>query len=92
MMQSTQHTQQQLIQEIHQLKVDKTKEKGSQHNLENVIDKKETSEGGCLQNAEPWFVTMGHDNARTREDQNAKGKTFLEKATIPNEVAQQTLS
>ena len=33
-----------------------------------------------------------HDNARTREDQNAKGKTFLEKATIPNEVAQQTLS
>ena len=38
------------MEEIHQLKVDKTKEKGSQHDLEHVVDKEETPVGGGPQN------------------------------------------
>lgn len=47
MMQSMQHTQQQLVKEIRQLKADKTKEKGSQHDPESATNKEETSEGRC---------------------------------------------
>ena len=41
-----------MIKEIRQLKIDKTKEKGSQHDPEHVADKEETLVGGVLQNAE----------------------------------------
>ena len=40
------------------MKVDKTKEKGSQHELEHVADKEETPIGGGPQNAEQHFITM----------------------------------
>ena len=40
------------------MKVDKTKEKGSQHDLEHAADKEETLVGGGLQNAEQRFITM----------------------------------
>ena len=40
------------MEDIRQLKADKTKEKGSYHDLENVADKEETTEGGCPQNIE----------------------------------------
>ena len=53
-----QHTEQQLVEEIRQLKAEKTKEKGSQHDLENVADKEEKLIGRCLQNAKPQFVTI----------------------------------
>lgn len=46
------------MEEMHQLKVDKTKEKGSQHVLENVVDKEETPEGGGLQKVEQCFIIM----------------------------------
>ena len=36
------------MEEIHQLKADKTKEKGSQHDHEHVADKEETLMGGGL--------------------------------------------
>ena len=48
-LQSLQHSQQQMMEEIRQLKADKTKEKGSQHVLEHATDKEETL---ALQNAE----------------------------------------
>ena len=47
-----------MMEEIHQLKTDKTKEKGSQHDPEHVEDKEETPTGGVLQNAEQHFITM----------------------------------
>ena len=36
------------MEEIHQLKADKTKEKGSQHDPEHVANKEETLVGGGL--------------------------------------------
>ena len=38
--------------ETHQLKADKTKEKGSQHDPKNVANKEETPISECLQNIE----------------------------------------
>ena len=46
------------MKEIRQLKTYKTKEKGSQHDLEHVADKEKTLVGGALQNAEQHFITM----------------------------------
>ena len=46
------------MEEIRQLKADKTKEKGSQHDLEHVTDKEETSMKGISKNAEQRFITM----------------------------------
>ena len=57
-LQSVQHSQQQLMEEIHQLKADKTKEKGSQHDPEHVADKEETLVGGGLQNTKQCFIMM----------------------------------
>ena len=47
-----------MMDEIRQLKADKTKEKGSQHDPEHAVDKKETSTGGVPRNAEQHFITM----------------------------------
>ena len=46
-----------MMEEIRQLKMDKTKEKGSQHDLEHAADKEETLAGGVPQNAEQRFIT-----------------------------------
>ena len=51
-LQALQHSQQQMMGEIRQLKMDRTKEKGSQHDPEHVADKEETPAGGVPQNAE----------------------------------------
>ena len=48
MLQFVQHSQQQIMEEIRQMKVEKTKEKGSQHDLEHAADKEETPMGGGL--------------------------------------------
>ena len=60
------------MEEMRQLKVDKTKEKGSQHDPEHVADKEETPVGGGLQNTEQRFVTMANiaallDQERAKE-------------------------
>ena len=47
-----------MMEEIRQLKIDKTKEKGSQYDPEHVADKKETPAGGILQNVKQRFITM----------------------------------
>ena len=57
-LQSLQYSQQQMMEEIFQLKMDKTKEKGSQHDLEHAADKEETLVGGVPQNAKQCFITM----------------------------------
>ena len=46
------------MEEICQMKADKTKEKWSQHDLEHAADKEETLAGGDSQNAEQRFITM----------------------------------
>ena len=51
-LQSVQHSQQQLMEKIRKLKADKIKEKGSQHDPDHVADKEETLVGGGSQNAE----------------------------------------
>ena len=47
-----------MMEEVHQLKTNKTKEKGSQHDLERVANKEETLVRGAPQNAEQCFITM----------------------------------
>ena len=57
-LQSLQHSQQQMMEEIRQLKADKMKEKGSQHDPDHVADREETLVGGVPQNAGQRFITM----------------------------------
>ena len=56
-LQSLQHSQQQMMEEIRQLKADKKNEKGSQHNPEHVVDREETLAGGVPRNAKQCFIT-----------------------------------
>ena len=74
-LQSLQHSQQQMMEEIRQLKGDKTKEKGSQHNLEHAACREETLVGGVPRNTEQCFFTMAEvaalleqEKARTPKD------------------------
>lgn len=67
------------------MKADKTKKKGTQHNLENVVNKEETPVEGCLQNAKPRFVTMV-DVAALLENEKAKlpkERLFLRRPLYP---------
>ena len=57
-----------MMEEIHQLKTDKTKEKGSQHGLEHAIDKEETPTGGVPQNAKQRFITMAKVTALLEQE------------------------
>ena len=57
-LQSLQHSQQQMMDEIRQLKANKTKEKGSQHDPDHVADREETLAGGVPRNAGQRFITM----------------------------------
>ena len=47
-----------MIEEIRQLKADKTKEKGSQHDPKHVADREETLVRGVPRNTEQRFITM----------------------------------
>ena len=58
-LQSLQHSQQQMMEEIRQLKVDKTKEKGSQHDPDHAADGLETLAGGVPRNAGQRFHHHG---------------------------------
>ena len=46
------------MEEIRQLKADKTKEKGSQHDPNHAADREETLAGGVPRNAEQRFITL----------------------------------
>ena len=47
-----------MMEEIRQLKTDKTKEKESQHDPEHAADKEEKLVRGVPQNAKQRFITM----------------------------------
>ena len=47
-----------MMEEICQLKTDKTKAKGSQHDPEHAVNREETLVGGVPRNAEQRFITM----------------------------------
>ena len=57
-----------MMEEIRQLKTDKIKEKGSQHDPKHAADKEETSAGGVPQNAEQHFITMGEVTALLEQE------------------------
>lgn len=63
------------MEEIRQMKTNKTQEKGSQHDPEHVADKEETPIGGCLQNKKQHFITMAEVTALLEQ----------EKAKVPKE-------
>ena len=50
------------------MKANKTKEKGSQHDLEHAADKEETLIGGGPQNAEQRFITMAKVTALLEQE------------------------
>ena len=57
-----------MMEEIRQLKTDKIKEKGSQHDPKHAADKEETPAGGVPQNAEQHFITMGEVTALLEQE------------------------
>ena len=59
------------MEEIHQMKADKMKEKGSQHDPEHAANKKGTPIEGDLQTAERRFITMA-EVAALLEQEKAK--------------------
>ena len=63
--------QQQMMKEIHQLKMDKTKEKGSQYDPEHAADKEEIPARCVPQKAEQRFITMA-EVADLLEQERAK--------------------
>ena len=54
------------MEEIRQLKTDRMKEKGSQHDLEHVAEK--TPAGGVPQNAEQRFITVAEVTALLEQE------------------------
>ena len=85
-----QRSQQQLMGEICQMKADKTKEKGSQHNPEHVVDKEETPVKGGPQNAEQHFITMTDVAALLEQERalGAQGNILCTKASLSTEDTQ----
>ena len=67
-LQSLQHSLQQMMEEIRQLKADKTKEKGSQHDPDHVTDREKTLTGGVPQNAGQRFITMAEAAALLEQE------------------------
>ena len=71
-LQSLQHSQQQMMEEIGQLKADKTKEKGSQHDPDHAVDGVETLAGGVPRNAGQRFITMAEVVALLEQERDRK--------------------
>ena len=64
------------MEEIRQMKADKMKDKGSQHDLKHTANKEETHVGGGLQNAKQQFITMA----------KVAALLDLERAKVPKEI------
>ena len=64
------------MEEIRQLKTNKTKEKGSQHDSKHAVDKKETSVRGAPQNTEQHFITMVEAALLEQEKARAPNERF----------------
>ena len=87
-LQALQHSQQQMMEEICQLKTDRTKEKGSQHDPEHVADKEETPAGGVPQNAEQRFITMAEVAALLEQERarTPKERFYAQRPPYPLRV------
>ena len=87
-LQSLQYSQQQMIEEIHQLKADKTKEKGSQHDPEHAADREEALAGGVPRNAEQRFITMAKVAALLEQERarTPKERFYARKPPYPLKV------
>ena len=77
-----------MMEEIRQLKADKTKEKGSQHDPDHAADGVETLAGGAPRNAGQRFITMA-DVAALLEQERArtpKERFYLRRPPYPLKV------
>ena len=77
-----------MMEEICQLKADKTKEKGSQHDLEHAADKEETLAGGVPRNAEQRFITMAEVAALLEQERarTPKERFYARRPPFPLKV------
>ena len=82
------------MEEIHQMKADKTKKKGSQHDPEHVVDKEETLVRGGPQNTKQCFITMVEVATLLEQERakNAYGEILCLKASLSTEDTQQAIS
>ena len=69
-----------MMEEIRQLKADKTKEKGSQHDLDHAADGVETLAGGVPRNVGQRFITMAEVAALLEQERADIG---LKPGSIP---------
>ena len=76
------------MEEIRQLKADKTKEKGSQHDSDHVADKEKTLAGGVPQNAEQRFITMAEVAALLEQERarTPKERFYTRRPSYPLKV------
>ena len=87
-LQALQHLQQQMMEETRQLKMDRTKEKGSQHDPEHATNKEETPTGDVPQNAEQRFITMVEVAALLEQEKarTPKERFYAQKPPYPLRV------
>ena len=80
--------EQQMMEEIRQLKIDKTKEKRSQHNPEHTADKEETLVRGVPQNAEQRFIIMAEVAALLKQEKAkaTKERFYAQRSPYPLRV------
>ena len=74
--------------EIRQLKADKTREKGNQHNPEHATDREETLAGGVPWNAEQRFITMAEVAALLEQERarTPKERFYARRPSYPLKV------
>ena len=77
-----------MMEEIRQLKADKTKEKGSQHDPDHVADREETLVGGVPRNAGQCFITMAKVAALLEQERarTPKERFYAQRSLYPLKV------
>ena len=87
-LQALQYSQQQMMEEIRQLKMDRTKEKGSKHDPKHVADKEETLARGVPQNVEQRFITMAEVEALLEQEsaRTPKERYYVRRPLYPLRV------
>ena len=76
------------MEEIHQLKADKMKEKESQHDPEHAANREETLAGAVLRNAEQRFITMAEVAALPEQERarTPKERFYTRRSPYPLKV------
>ena len=77
-----------MIEEIRQLKADKTKAKGSQHDPEHAADREETLVEGVPRNTEQCFITMAEVAALLEQERarTPKERFYAQRPPYPPKV------